>query len=297
MRPLTGCALCVRSRLAVSCLHALTMMADGRAFRRGSVALILAGVCLLAGAGRSSGVSVGENASDQELDGAHKIHRFCAAASPRCAGAAPPAAKAKTVSAAVMARKAKPAASAEPGPAQARGARAASTGEARQRAGAPETAAAAKTPGAVDTAHRAEGMPEAARASGRWGGPLTRLRRRLAELESKLHKTVTQNKAYRDGAAKQMVRRLGRRLLASADEEARAFPDSFYHSFGGLPQLAGVSASVLRGVEDQICSIYTAMCSSLASMAALDGAPVPLDTERSLWYNFSKLLYILTFIY
>ena len=128
----------------------LTMLADGRVFRRGSVALLL---CLLVGAGRASGVSVGGSAGDQELDGAHKIHRFCAAAAPRCASAALSAAKAKTVSAAVMARKAKPAT----GSAQARGrAPAATKGEARQRADAPETAAAANTPDAVDTARASE---------------------------------------------------------------------------------------------------------------------------------------------
>lgn len=318
------------------------MLAEGREGRR--VALLLACVCLLAGAGRASGVSAGGDASDQELGpgrdapvreawsstgmqinpaakdsrrdasaiqvtdsiaagtkGAHRIYRFCAAAAPRCASAAPSAAKAKTASAAVMARKVKPTeaetaaaasstAAAELGLAQARGMPAVKKGQARPRAEAPETAAAANSPGAV-TAHGAvEGRPEAVRASGRWGGPLTRLRHRLAELENKLHKTVTANKAYMFlPSSKQMVSRLGRRLLASADEGARAFPDSFYQSFGGLPQLAGVSASVLRSVEDQICGIYTAMCSSLASMAALDGAPVPLHTERSLWQKFFKV--------
>ena len=289
-----------------------TMPARAGARRRGLV-LLVAVVCLLAGAGRASGVSTGAGADatalgreDAQMDAAatqsrhdarafegtrsdaagagaaQRVHRFCATAAPRCAGAAPAAgSKAKTVSAAVMARKVKPAAAAAPAPAQARAAPAAMKD--KPAAAAPASPRAST---AVDKARGGGGgSAEAAQASGRWGAPLTRLKDRLAELENKLHQTVSESKAYRDGAAKQVISRMGRRLLASDDEEPRAFPDSFYRSFGGLSQLAGVSTSVLRDVEGQICGIYTAMCSSLAS---LDGVqpPVSLDTERSLWSRY-----------
>lgn len=131
----------------------------------------------------------------------------------------------------------------------------------------------------------AEHAASAKLPAGRWQTPLTRLQERLAELEQKLHKTEDENTAYRNGETREMVNRLGRRLLISQEEtQQRPFPDSYYHHFGGLSQLEGTSESVLRSIEGRVCKIYNSMCSSLALFTSQP--PVPLDTERALWDKY-----------
>jgi len=62
----------------------------------------------------------------------------------------------------------------------------------------------------------------------------------------------------------------GRRLLEFSSripDEFAAFPGHFYKVFGGLSQLETASTTVLKHVEDRICTVYDRFCSSLSQTA------------------------------
>ena len=217
-----------------------------------------------------------------------KVHRFCATAAPRCTrDAAIDLGKKKGVSAVVMAPKAKmarvstqPAVQQEPVQQAER-----SFAVSKQEDLSSKAPSAPKKPASASAAHAGR-QPVPVRGVGRWQGPLTRLKDRLADLEKELHDTEARRTAYRNGATHEMVKRLGRRLLAS-EEQPRSFPDSFYHTFGGLTQLEGVSEAVIQSVEGRVCRIYNSMCSSLAAFTD-SSPPVPLHTERALWDDYRQ---------
>ena len=199
------------------------------------VVRLLAGLCLLAvvapgrlAAAEAPRLGSADRGGGEEGTGALQVHRFCAAAAPRCTSVDGGAKK--RISSVVMAPKAKP------GP---------------PAAAVPDVTASAP--------------PDVAPAR-RWASPLERLEDRLQALESKLHKTVARGQAYRDGDTRAEAQRTGRRLLTSSDHQMPSFPTSFYRSFGGLSQLEGVSESMLRRVEGSICQYYLAICSKLSAL-------------------------------